>query len=1216
MASKTLSVEIKATDGASATFEKVGNAAESMGKSLEKASKSGGGFSDWVTKNTTGIHALGGVMAGVGGVLTAAFVAPMALGTKAAWAQVDAVQKATVALRGYEKDASKVNKVLSELVQYARSPEGVLFQRQDLFNAAQGLKVAGAETENLTRYVQIMSRAVAQGMTDWGELTQVLQRVGATGKITGDDFDNLTKAGFQLDESLRNQKISWDELFSALDQGIPGMGDALNTIEGQSIRLQSAIRELGLAFLGVNRDTSEFIQGGLGDQLYQGLGTAREVLLSMRPAAEAFGSAAAVAAQGAGALASAYLALPQPIQTAITLMGGLTGVTLTAGGALLLMLPRIIATKAAIATLGASFSGLVPALGAAAGALFSPVGILAGLAALALYFDQKNRPQWGTANPMVDSVKAVQDAISDLSIRGGDDLSALATSSGSAFARISSDLERIGELSRKIDTSDANTDPALLAAWNSEIAILLDRYSEFGALAPALGENVSAILHAVGSGASIAQTELGVLLDQFDRGAISPVQFAEGVQKIVESLEDYDIQAEKTAGTIGTISGYAAAHAAGMEKQAEAIDASRKAMHEGQLEFLGDGDRILGWWERYQDELKKTQDGNNALSETQVYLARQIASNPFREMVDWAQDIGQSGAALDQVLRTFQQIDSLGQRSASAGSIAENLVGKPGEWAEIDDMLVRWLEHAQGVEETAAAYDRYNQTVQAGYEIQESNARVQQLLNDIRADQLPLLAEEQLAYEQNLQYLAGLNAQEQRRALMLQDSSVQAQIATMYNTAYAASIGEIPKEVATEMIVEAANADAALKDILLQLGLISEVDGEIRVNFPDADATVSAINRITIAILSLEALASGKTVYEIAVELYGEEEAKDILGYFEDEDGRRHNVEVDVQTTGTGDLETANAQLKEVTLADGTVVTVKTEVDTEGWDQLTAAELSAKFDNDPVQLPVEGVLQPMDGVTPEQWNDMIGPYPEIEIPAKVTPSFDGFAEGFANIPFLGGLAGPPEIKVPVGADTSQFDSELNRVSGTTIDDKTAMILGDNAGAMSAIDATNLRNVDEKTLNILGDNSAAIAAINAVNNMSVYDKSMTINVVTAYSTVGTPSLYAGIRHGGIAGYAHGGMVMAELAEAGPEVLRFANGGTAMVNDRGLYNIPVGTYVSPNNAVGNDVGGIVIHVDFSGAQFNGASRDDMRAWAQEEFIPSLRRVIQDERMGQVS
>lgn len=200
--------------------------------------------------------------------------------SKASWDQVGAVEQATVALNAYEKDGSKVNAVLKDLIGYARSDLGVLFNRRDLFESAQSLKIMGDKTENLVDHVQILSRSVGLGLSNWDDLNMIVGRVGSTGRLTGIDFDNLTKAGFVLDTNLRNTTISFDELFKQLDKGIPvgALAGQANTIKGLGIRIQTAFRGVGDAVLGVDSDTSKFIEGGLGDRLTKGIGRATELL--------------------------------------------------------------------------------------------------------------------------------------------------------------------------------------------------------------------------------------------------------------------------------------------------------------------------------------------------------------------------------------------------------------------------------------------------------------------------------------------------------------------------------------------------------------------------------------------------------------------------------------------------------------------------------------------------------------------------------------------------------------------------------------------------------------------------------------------------------------------------------------------------------------------------------------------------------------------------
>lgn len=216
---------------------------------------------------------LGGVLTklAVVGAVGAVGVGAMA---KASWDQVDAVQQATVGLKAYEKNVDAVNQVLSSLVAYARSDLGVLFNRKDLFQSAQMLKLNGDATANLTEHVKILSRSVGLGLSTWDDLNRVVGRVGSTGRLTGIDFDQLKQYGYKLDNSMRNTNVTFEELFAALDKGIPvdAMEGQANTIQGIGIRLQTAFRGLGDAILGVDKDTGQFVQGGLGSQLVDLMG--------------------------------------------------------------------------------------------------------------------------------------------------------------------------------------------------------------------------------------------------------------------------------------------------------------------------------------------------------------------------------------------------------------------------------------------------------------------------------------------------------------------------------------------------------------------------------------------------------------------------------------------------------------------------------------------------------------------------------------------------------------------------------------------------------------------------------------------------------------------------------------------------------------------------------------------------------------------------------
>lgn len=307
---------------------------------------------------------------------------------KASWDQVDAVQQATVGLKAYEKNADAVNGVLSELVSYARSDMGVLFNRKDLFQSAQMLKLNGVETSALANNVKILSRSVGLGLGNWQDLNAVVGRVVSTGRLSGIEFDQLTQYGYKLDKSLRNTNISATALFEALDKGIPtdALAGQANTIQGMGIRLQTAFRGLGDAILGVDRDTGQFVEGGLGSRLVDLLGKLTEMLKN--PALrEGF------AKIGQGIADFAENALPKVIDGFTWMLNNMD--TIVAG--VKALAAAFIAAKAASLLLSASPIGLIAT---------AIVGLIAGL----VYLQEKYQiftKMWQALKPIIDPIVAL-----------------------------------------------------------------------------------------------------------------------------------------------------------------------------------------------------------------------------------------------------------------------------------------------------------------------------------------------------------------------------------------------------------------------------------------------------------------------------------------------------------------------------------------------------------------------------------------------------------------------------------------------------------------------------------------------------------------------------------------------------------------------------------------------------------------------------------------
>lgn len=278
---------ISAQDSASEVFAKLASASKSATNEVEASFKrqqvaagnAHKSFRDFLTNTQSGLSKMatgldgaaskvGSFLKSIAGVAVTGSVGFMAMG-KAAFEQVRNVENASYALKAYEKDGNAVNKVLQDLVKYAKSDTGVLFNRSDLFAAASTLKMYGQETNTLVDKVKILSKGVSLGKTSFQELSAILGRVSATGNLDAMTFDMLIERGIGLDKSLRGTKITSEELFKALDKALPDslLEGRANTIDGALIRVQSAFRNLGMQILGVDANTNKFIAGGAGDRL-------------------------------------------------------------------------------------------------------------------------------------------------------------------------------------------------------------------------------------------------------------------------------------------------------------------------------------------------------------------------------------------------------------------------------------------------------------------------------------------------------------------------------------------------------------------------------------------------------------------------------------------------------------------------------------------------------------------------------------------------------------------------------------------------------------------------------------------------------------------------------------------------------------------------------------------------------------------------------------
>ena len=263
-------------------------------------------------------------------VASGAVAAGFTAAASASFNQVRQVENASFALKAYESDAGAVNTVLSQLVAYAQSDMGVLFQRDELFKAASNLKGFGEATSNLNERVITLSKGVALGMTTFDELSQIIGRAANQGVLNAESFDMLAQRGIILDSSFRGAKVSAEQLYAELERVLPDdlLQGRANTIDGLITRMQSSFRNLGGVILGVDKNTSQFIEGGLGAGIVQTIGQIttfinanRQMVASVGTGIIVFGGAAFASYQLVKAIATLQIALAAAAGPAALLIG-------------------------------------------------------------------------------------------------------------------------------------------------------------------------------------------------------------------------------------------------------------------------------------------------------------------------------------------------------------------------------------------------------------------------------------------------------------------------------------------------------------------------------------------------------------------------------------------------------------------------------------------------------------------------------------------------------------------------------------------------------------------------------------------------------------------------------------------------------------------------------------------------------------------------------
>ncbi|WP_102508086.1 tape measure protein [Sanguibacter massiliensis] len=365
----------KATEVAVAAEAKHRVSLQQVAKAQETAATAAGRTAQRIKDNTDAYQKAGGVLAAAGAATTGLVVATVKTGV----AYNSLQQSSRAALKTMLGGAEAVNAQMAELDKFAKTSP---FSKQTFISAQQQMLAFGIESKKVIPYLSAINDATAAAGGNsqmLGELAFVMAQISAAGKITGQDLIQFGQRGVNAAELIGSQMgMTGAEIKAAITKGTLGADVALDALAaGMSEK-----------FAGASANVKETWDGAT-DRVRSAIRDISALLAAPLVDPESGGAAVGWANGLADALRNVegvIAGLPGPVRvvgSALIAAGG--GATTLAGG-LLLALPRIIDTKAALGQMRAEGSRIPGVLGktakAAGVATLAIAGIGAAIAAI------------------------------------------------------------------------------------------------------------------------------------------------------------------------------------------------------------------------------------------------------------------------------------------------------------------------------------------------------------------------------------------------------------------------------------------------------------------------------------------------------------------------------------------------------------------------------------------------------------------------------------------------------------------------------------------------------------------------------------------------------------------------------------------------------------------------------------------------------------------
>jgi hypothetical protein len=266
---------------------------------------------------------------------------------------------------------------------------------------------------------------------------------------------------------------------------------------------------------------------------------------------------------------------------------------------------------------------------------------------------------------------------------------------------------------------------------------------------------------------------------------------------------------------------------------------------------------IISNYAAYSTVLNQAEDALSSLTEAQrdtyeslTELSDKGLENARQRLRDMAEELGTMPDLLDALSASGKGFEF----AVSARGVVDTARALDNMTRVVIGNTDNIAGNSQSLADWATEMRDFGADADAVTTILQSNESIQGDILEIQAQQAPILAglaEEQAKY---IDEISKMPAEQQLAALALMDTATAAQAQELTMLAAAAAAGELGAEgqqMAAELITGAAEADPALAAVLEKMGLITQEDGEIKINFPNATNLADTLTDLQTAITNL-----------------------------------------------------------------------------------------------------------------------------------------------------------------------------------------------------------------------------------------------------------------------------------------------------------------------------------------------------------------------------